>query len=213
MEQFLRQHQLEGSVRLLGSTPHGRVRELLCASDILFLPSKWEGIAQVLFEAMSCGVAVVGADVGGQAELVTSDCGVLLPRADEATEVLRYTEALAQLLRDPAGCARLGQHGRQRIVEHFQLNDMGKRMAGLFEHARELHRTQPRETPSQGLGLACATEAIEFTRLSGVADHLWQQQNRTSPSVPTQVKNGDNVWTRLALRVGRQRRARQTVRP
>ena len=44
---------------------------------------------------MACGVPVVGADVGGQAELVTPDCGVLIGRGAEEDEAEQYATALA----------------------------------------------------------------------------------------------------------------------
>jgi len=199
LERFIRQHRLEHRIVLLGATPYRRVRELMCASDIFFLPSKWEGIALSLFEAMASGLAVVSADVGGQRELVTADCGILLPRSDPATEVQQYAAVLEQLLGDSTGCHALGRHARERILGHFQLNAMGDRMADLLQQAQRLHATRPREIPSPGLGLACATEAIEFTRLSGVADRLWQQQNGNASS-----KTG-GIWTNLARRLGPRR--------
>jgi glycosyltransferase involved in cell wall biosynthesis len=213
LEQYIGENDLRASVKLLGATPYSRLPELMRASDIFFLPSQWEGIALSLFQAMASGLVIVGADVGGQRELVTSDCGVLLPRSDEATEVRRYTETLEQLLQDPARCMALGQRSRQQITERFHSYEMGQRMVDLFQRARQLQETEPRETPSRGLGLACATEAIEFTRLSGVADWLWQQQNKRPPSgKDTPANNGGNLLTRLALRVGRPRRTRQATR-
>jgi hypothetical protein len=213
LEQYIREHDLRASVKLLGATPYSRLPELMWASDIFFLPSQWEGIALSLFQAMASGLVIVGADVGGQRELVTSDCGVLLPRSDEATEVRRYTETLEQLLRDPARCAAFGQCGRQRIAERFHNYELGRRMVDLFQRAHELQEIQPRETPSRGLGLACATEAIEFTRLNSVAEWLWQQQNRRPASgKETATNTGGNLLTRLALRVGRPRRTRQAAR-
>ena len=213
LEQYIREHDLRATVKLLGATPYSRLPELMWASDIFFLPSQWEGIALSLFQAMASGLVIVGADVGGQRELVTSDCGVLLPRSDEATEVRRYTETLEQLLHDSARCAAFGQCGRQRIAERFHNYELGQRMVDLFQLARQLQETKPRETPSRGLGLACATEAIEFTRLSSVAEWLWQQQHkRPASGKETPTNNGGNLLTRLALRVGRPRRTRQAAR-
>ena len=212
LEQFIREYDLRASVKLLGATPYSRLPGLMWASDIFFLPSKWEGIALSLFQAMASGLVIVGADVGGQRELVTSDCGILLPRSDEATEVRRYTETLEQLLRDPARCVALGQCARQRIAERFRGYEMGQRMVDLFQRARQLQETEPREVPSRALGLACATEAIEFTRLSGAADWLWQQRNKLPASgKETPTDDGGNLLTKLALRVGRPRRARQAA--
>jgi glycosyltransferase involved in cell wall biosynthesis len=207
LERFIRQHHLHGKVTLLGITPYRRVRELMCASDIFFLPSKWEGIALSLFEAMACGLAIVGADVGGQRELVTNDAGILVPRSDPATEARQYAIALERLLVDRAERRARGERARQRILGHFQLKDMGERMVDLLQRAQQFHATQPREVPSPGLGLACATETIEFTRLSGVADRLWQQRNEKL------VGRAGMLWTQWALGLGRRgAKARVSVR-
>ena len=48
-------------------------------SDVLLLPSAYEGVASVLYEAMASGLAVVTSSVGGHAELVTDDTGLLGP--------------------------------------------------------------------------------------------------------------------------------------
>ncbi len=59
-----------------------RLRSIYAASDILLLPSRNEGIALVIYEAMASGLLVMSTDVGGQAEILNSETGVLLPRLD-----------------------------------------------------------------------------------------------------------------------------------
>ncbi len=49
------------------------------SSDILFVPSAYEGIASVVFEAMSSAMVVVSANVGGHAEILRDDYSVLAP--------------------------------------------------------------------------------------------------------------------------------------
>ena len=86
----LRRHGLAGRVRMLGWQDEAALRELFQASDIFFLPSAGEGIALVLYEAMACGMAIVAADVGGHAELVSAHCGFLVPRRDAEREARDY---------------------------------------------------------------------------------------------------------------------------
>lgn len=109
LEQYVSQHGLQERVTLLGDVPSDRVRQWMAASDIFFLPSLWEGIALTIYEAMACGLAVIGADVGGQRELVTPECGLLLPKATEEEEIARYADGLAQLIADRARRATMGQ--------------------------------------------------------------------------------------------------------
>lgn len=72
-------------VRFLGDTPHGRLPELYSAADALVLASSREGWANVLLEAMACGLPVLATDVNGTAEAVQSpDAGLLLPERTAA---------------------------------------------------------------------------------------------------------------------------------
>lgn len=187
-------------VHLLGAVSNERVRELMAAADVFFLPSQWEGIALSIYEAMACGLAVVGADVGGQRELVTPECGVLVARSDEATEVERYTEVLAGLLQDPQRRQEMGQAGRERVSAHFRLEQMGERMVSLLQEARRLHTTQPRPVPGLGLGRACATQAVEHIRLSAVTDWLWLERERQAGLLGLPLNGVDLPSTRWRVR-------------
>lgn len=178
LRSFVRRHRLGDRVRLLGAVPNERVRELMTAADVFFLPSKWEGIAVSLYEAMACGLPVVGANVGGQCELVTPECGVLVARSEEETEARQYAEVLAGLLRDSQRRQEMGQAGRSRVKQYFRLEQMAERMVFLLQEAMRLRVTQPRPIPSLGLGRACAAQAVEYVRLSEVAEGLWRERER-----------------------------------
>jgi len=171
LEIFIRRHRLGQHVRLLGAVSNERMRELMAAADIFFLPSQWEGIALTLFEAMAMGVVPVAADVGGQRELVRPECGFLIPQGEN--EVQEYVSALKQLLESPELRVSMGQAGRRRIVEHFPIDRMAERMVELLNRAQELSRASPRPAVGKGLGLECATLAIEYTRLEQFADRHW----------------------------------------
>lgn len=166
---------LQDNVCVLGAVPNERIQELMTAADIFFLPSQWEGIALSIFEAMACGVAVVGADVGGQRELVTPECGVLIVRgkaSDLPTEAQRYAEILAELLGDPRRRMALAQAGAARIRHTFQLDQMGERMIKLFQQARRLHADSPRPIPDRDWGQARAARTIVYLRAQAAARRL-----------------------------------------
>ncbi len=183
LEQYVAENGLHEHVSLLGSVSSDEVRELMTAGDIFFLPSRWEGIALTIYEAMACGLAIVGAEVGGQRELVTADCGILLPKADEATEVAAYTEQLAALLSDPARCRELGGRARARIAAHFRLDEMGDRLVALFRQAGELKARRSQPSFPQGWALECATQAVELARVNDLLDQGWAETQRARAAV------------------------------
>lgn len=162
---FLEQHGLTSRVRLLGAVPYTAMHELMSASDIFFLPSLWEGIAISIFEAMSMELAVVGADVGGQLELVTPDVGVLVQRSkDDEREVADYTAALISMLTDNKRRTEMGRRARKRIRESFEPSHMGDRMLELFAKAERLRDEQPRPPLDRSFAVECARRGLEYLR-------------------------------------------------
>ncbi len=173
LRDYLTEHHLTDRVHMLGAVPNESMKELMAAGDLLFLPSLWEGIALTLFEAMSVGLAVAATDVGGQRELVTPECGVLVEPSDDETEIRTHTRILCDLLPDVARLRAMGQAGRQRIIDHFQLRHMGDCMVSAFERAAERKASEPRPRMDPQSAHEQATLAVEYMRMSGLLEHHW----------------------------------------
>jgi glycosyltransferase involved in cell wall biosynthesis len=120
---------------VLGELPQQRVRQLMLASDIFFLPSEMEGIALVMMESMAAGMVFVGADVGGHAEVITPscNCGVLVQRAEANREAELYAERIRSLVLAPARRQRMGVAAAARIRTQFSTATLGSCLeAGFF---------------------------------------------------------------------------------
>ncbi|HMN42830.1 MAG TPA: glycosyltransferase [Phycisphaerales bacterium] len=167
-------------IRMLGPVPADRMPGLMAAADIFFLPSQWEGIAMSIYEAMAAGLCVVGADVGGQAELVTPDTGVLLPfpERDPELEARAYADTIAILFDQPDRIASLGAAARARIAKHFELASMGERMLAYFRRAERLRRHHPREAVSEPFARELALQGVEMMRIQALAEELWPYRQR-----------------------------------
>ena len=144
LERFIGKHRLH-EVKLLGAVPSDQVREILAISDVYFMPSESEGIALTLFEAMSMGVPPVAAKVGGQAELVATDCGILIEPGP--SQEVEYADALQRLLTDRELRSSMAARSRERIRDRFTLDEMGNRMAGLLECAASNSTFDPGSGP------------------------------------------------------------------
>ncbi|MFH1810518.1 MAG: glycosyltransferase [Pseudomonadota bacterium] len=160
---YLRLHRLRDHVRMLGDVTSQDMRALMAAADILFLPSAWEGIAVSVYEAMASETVPVTADVGGQRELVTPECGVLVsPHADQLSS---YVQALTDLMRSPEKRRAMASAGRRRICDQFPLTRSMDRMLELLDTAQREARLSPRPAISARLGSETAVQAIELARV------------------------------------------------
>ena len=110
-------------VRFLGQ--RSDVPRLLAAADVHCQPNTGpEPFGIAFIEALYAGLPVVSTRMGGAAEIVTPECGVLVDPGDADA----LADALSRLFADSAGRARLGGSGPARARE---LSDPARVMARL----------------------------------------------------------------------------------
>lgn len=166
LEKYIETHALEDRVFFLGNVPVAKMPALMAASDILFLPSLYEGISLAVYEAMSCGLAVVTADVGGQRELVCKETGVLVQGGSNRASQSRYVEALACLLTNPAERRRMGHAARDRVLSEFCLAEMVDGFETICSHAVK-NRRQNIPVLDESSADKSAIQAVEYIRAFG----------------------------------------------
>ena len=85
---------LQERVHFLGPMPPHALHVPLSAANLFVLSSRYEGWANVLLEAMACGLPVVATDVGGNAEVVAhAGLGRIVPFGDADALVAAVSEA------------------------------------------------------------------------------------------------------------------------
>lgn len=159
---FVHKHGLAERVTLLGAVDAERMRALMAGADILFLPSAYEGLALVLFEALASGVVPVTVDSGGQRELVTPACGVLI--APDRQQEAHYAAALDWLIRSPRQRAAMAAAGRQRVAEQFSMEQMGRQLDRMLAAACERAGARPAQLATDAAALVATSLAIEELR-------------------------------------------------
>jgi glycosyltransferase involved in cell wall biosynthesis len=90
------------------------VADWLAAADVVVQPSRWEGMALIVLEAMARGRSVVAAAADGVRESLGDDSGAVVPVGDPGA----LARAVAERLRDPGLAATEGAAGRAR-AERF----------------------------------------------------------------------------------------------
>jgi starch synthase len=104
-----------------------RLADLLAASDIYAFPSRHEGFPVAPLEAMAAGLPVVASGTAGVPELFPGgrqSGGIIFPIGD----VPALTAALAELLGQPEERRRLGHRARERAIEGFSSEAIGRRL-------------------------------------------------------------------------------------
>ena len=84
-------------VRFVGSRPHTEMPLWFSGADVFAFASRLEGFPNVVREAISCGTPCVATALPGMAEIVTAECGRVVPVDDVAA----FAGALADVLSAP----------------------------------------------------------------------------------------------------------------
>ncbi len=110
----IRIHQLEEKVCLLGF--QSNIIKLLKKCSILVVPSKSEGMPNVVLEAMSIGIPVISSNVGGLSELIHHGKNGLLCNIKNKTE---FVDAIKLLLTENHLNRKLGANGKKFISSRY----------------------------------------------------------------------------------------------
>lgn len=117
-------------VHLLGTRTD--VDVLLGATDLLVLPTDWEGLPISLLEALGAGVPAVVSDVGG-VSAVAEGVHLVAPGSADA-----LATAVDTLLRDPARRADLARRGRDLVRRRFDPETMHASYAALLSREADV---------------------------------------------------------------------------
>jgi glycosyltransferase involved in cell wall biosynthesis len=97
---------------------------------VVHASTKGEPFGQVIIEGMAAGKPVVATNGGGVPEIVEDGrTGILVPMSD----VQAMAEAISQILSDPVEARAMGIRARQRVADHFTLQQTARRVEAVYE--------------------------------------------------------------------------------
>ena len=106
------------------------VPRLLAAADLLVLPSLYEGLPNVVLEAMRFGKPVVATAAPGTTEVVVDgQTGLLVPLRDPPA----LAQAIRTVVQDPDLARRSGRRRPARVESEFRAETMIDAYAALYE--------------------------------------------------------------------------------
>ena len=135
LRQQCREAGIAGRVHFAGWRPD--IPAILAASSLLVLPSAWEGMPNVVLEAMAAGLPVVATQVEGVGEL-------LGPEYEEQSVPYGkwedFSDAVVRILSDRQRADRLGRENRRRTEQNFTIG----RMVAAYQDLWDQVLTGPR---------------------------------------------------------------------
>jgi glycosyltransferase involved in cell wall biosynthesis len=132
LEELLAAPSLQGRAHYVGLLPKHRLWGFYSTLDCLAVPSVTtprlkEQSPSVIFDALACGVPVVGSTSGGIPD-VLGPAGVLVQENDPHA----LADGLARLRADPELRARLAAAGRERFRTEFAIPAYADKIAGVL---------------------------------------------------------------------------------
>lgn len=112
---MIKRYNLGHRVKFTGKLSYDALVSMYSRKTILVMSSLFEGFGLPAVEAMSCKTPVVVTTAGSLKEVVSGDCGMLVPPKDPVA----LKDAIIKLLGDKSLRERMGENGRRRAVENF----------------------------------------------------------------------------------------------
>lgn len=164
LEVFSKQLGVRDRVHFIGD--RGDIPAVLASIDVSVLPSLSESLSNAILESMAAGVPVIAGNVGGNAELIAPDRGLLVTPNDATA----LASAIERLLMNPRMRSEFGGNSRRFAQSNFSIDSMRKRYEELYSEL--LEKKLGSRGKQRSAGGAIGTDAPRNQRVAIVAPSL-----------------------------------------
>ena len=116
LEAYITAHGLDSVVMIHGMLPREQVQEIFGRAHLHVVTSVSEGNPTVVWEAMEHAVPTMTVAHCGMADVVTSDCGILIPVGAESEMTAAIARELDALVENPARLRALSDGTMERAA-------------------------------------------------------------------------------------------------
>jgi glycosyltransferase involved in cell wall biosynthesis len=128
LNRMVRSYHLEDRVHLRGFQRN--LASWYHRSDVVVVPSRWEGFGVVAAEAGACGLPVIASGVGGLHDVLRDqETGILVPPDD----VVALSDALLDIMSDRARRILFGHAARRHVAAQFDIVRVAKRYEEVYQ--------------------------------------------------------------------------------
>jgi glycosyltransferase involved in cell wall biosynthesis len=127
---------LQGERNLIYHGPYADFERIAAGDYACFIyTSMFDGVPNVVLEAVSMGLPVVAPDLGGLPEIISDgETGLLLPSSGDDAEMAQcYGDAVLRLVNEPELGARLARAALERLRERHSVERFSRQLSGILE--------------------------------------------------------------------------------
>lgn len=132
MKRVIQEKGAQEFITLVGTIDPDEMPQWMKAADALILATHYEGMPNVVMEAMACGLPVISTRVGGLPAAVGECEGAILL---EPKQPKLFTEAIVRLAQNSTLCEKMGAASRRCAEEKFGVM---KNAQQILDHLRSL---------------------------------------------------------------------------
>lgn len=125
-------------VSFLGWKSKSEVKQIMKDSDILIVPSRWEGFGLVALESMQVGTMVVASDAGALPEIVINNETGMIFKADSVEAIIKVLRTIQKMTKKELGF--FGERGKQRYQNRFNYSHMVDSVMNVYYESKYLRK-------------------------------------------------------------------------
>lgn len=139
IENLCKKYKLEKNIKFLGTVSN--TKEIYSICDLTLNCSIKEGLALSSYESLSMGIPVISSNVGGQAELIDENVGVIVPCLQKEEDLLVFEYSLDEINNYVVGIEKIfsnldfyKKNAREKILNGFTIKQMIENMSNELEN-------------------------------------------------------------------------------
>lgn len=135
---LIKKYNIGHRVRFTSKVTYEELVSLYSRKTVLVMSSLFEGFGLPAVEAMSCQTPVVVTTAGSLKEVVSPECGMLVPPQDPKA----LKDAIMKLLKNKKLREKMGKAGRKRAVENFSWPVAAKNTLEVYKKVIKEYRSR-----------------------------------------------------------------------
>jgi glycosyltransferase involved in cell wall biosynthesis len=131
---------IQNNIDFIGFKNSIEISRYYQVADIFILPSRKEGMPNVIIEAMSCGLPIIGTKISGIEDLVRDGINGYLVEAGDSNTL---SKATIELMENPENIIEMGRQSLKIVKKYHDIRKISEKYSTVFNdliHKKEIKK-------------------------------------------------------------------------